>query len=143
MKCETTTQRHIAQFRPQDGQKLEFEEALPLFESYEGIACVDGGVPFALYVAVPHKQDPMKKTIFTALGEELGPRRLLFAAKSAHRWMTEWGTYRRLEAFCFSDRPDEIFWCRRVLGLQLEGILRQYDDEGHSLYCFSWVNDGN
>ncbi len=144
MKCEWTTLDMIDAFVPQDGQKVEFEEYKHLFENCEGMACLDDdGTPFALFAFIPMDPSQGRKLAYTALGENLGPRRLLYAARCALKWRDQWGSYRRLEAYCFSDAVDEIHWCRYVLGMRLEGILRQYTSDGQSMYCFAWVQDGN
>lgn len=144
MKCEWTTLEMVDQFVAQDGQKLEFEEYRYFFEnSDEGIACLDDdGTPFALFAAID-MDGHGRKLVYTVLGENLGTRRLLYAARCARRWMNEWGSYRRVEAYCLEHALDEIHWCRYALGLKLEGILRQYTRDGQALYCFAWVNDGN
>lgn len=139
--------QHLQMMEIQPSQKHQFDYNVMfrLHSRSQGFALVDDdGAPFALFFFAP-QDNSGRVAAYTVFAPNLGRRRLLFAARQARDWLQNWGEFRRCEAFCDGDAVDEIHWCRYVLRMKLEGILRAFTSEGKNVYAFAWVRgwDGN
>ena len=138
-QVQELTAWHVRNIDPQDSQVDVFDP--DEVETENGFALVDTETDevFAVYVLIPSPVDPMRISAYTILSRNLGPKRLLYAAREGRRWLEEWGAFRRCEAYCPEFAIDEIHWCRHILKMELEGKLHSFFTDGQACYVFAKV----
>jgi len=144
MYREPVQRWHLHLFEPQDSQEEDFlgSDMEMLLMDARGFTLIDNSSgepePFAIFLLID--QDGTGRVMaITAFSRDLGARRLLFAARQARDWLANWGKFRRVEAYCAANAVDEIHWCRYILGMEPEGVLKSFFPTGEDAVILGYV----
>lgn len=129
---------HLERIDPQASQKdaLTLDVKAQLAKA-GGWAGVEDGTIIGIF-SLP-EITPGRVVAYTILSKHMETRHLKFLARQARCWLYEWGRYRRVEAYVLEDAEREMFWCEKVLGLELEAKLRQWTVDGRACYIYSRI----
>ena len=142
MRIEDLTPDHIRRIKPrpqhQGMQQLQ-EPENPAWFSGTAWACIDENEEVFAIVGMIALDNHGRYRAWSIFCENIGVRRLMFAARNIRRFIERDGDYRRMEAMSVTDAEDELFWMRYVLRLKVEGRMRSWLPDGSDVYLFSRV----